>query len=232
MPTLLNAQGGNTLGTYFMSHFDIELNYPARQVRFAPRPDQKQFAIPGESGIRLDVNDEDASDGWRVGNVYTDMPGIRTGIEPGDRILSIRGRSVQTLQRSVAQDALHGFAGDTVTITFQKPDERSDRKTVTGTYASASAISVPFSQIPSLGCRLSRNLQDHLFIGSVEEGSPAQKSGLREDDRVLSLNGERVERLSMVRIARILAETRHKPLIIVVARSGKEHTIRIEPPKD
>lgn len=64
-------------------------------------------------------------------------------------------------------------------------------------------------------------------IGGVQEGSPAEKSGLREDDRILSMNGNNVA--TWGDIAEIITKSEGREMIIRVSRGAEIRTFRLTP---
>jgi regulator of sigma E protease len=64
-------------------------------------------------------------------------------------------------------------------------------------------------------------------VGEVQEGMPAQKSGLTKGDEVLAINGAAVE--SWDKMAEIITASEGKTLTLTVAREGTSEVVKITP---
>lgn len=64
-------------------------------------------------------------------------------------------------------------------------------------------------------------------IGKVSENSPAQKSGLQSDDKIISINGNKVE--TFQQIGENILKTNGEDLTIVINRGGNEQTVTVSP---
>jgi regulator of sigma E protease len=64
-------------------------------------------------------------------------------------------------------------------------------------------------------------------VGEVQEGMPAQKSGLTKGDEVLAINGSAVE--SWDKMAEIITASEGKTLTLTVAREGISEVVKITP---
>jgi serine protease Do len=66
-----------------------------------------------------------------------------------------------------------------------------------------------------------------VVIGMVDHDSPAGKAGLREHDVILSLDGQKVDNVEMLRRA-IRATTPGKTVPVVVSREGQQMTFNVQ----
>ena len=123
----------------------------------------------------------------------------------------IESKSTQTrLNYAVPNDLLHKFLiGEPIKITTPK--------TLTGGKA------VLGIRLFTLGGR-----RAPAYIDRVKPGSPAAKAGLRSDDLILSIGGERIRYASEYK--KILAQlTPGKPVTIIVKRKAKAVTVQVTP---
>ncbi len=131
--------------------------------------------------------------GMRVRSVYPSSPAEGAGLEPGDVVVSVNGRPVEsredfdTLLSSVAP-------GGTATIEVRR--ENRTRK------VTLRAAGVP----KDLGLEVLRReigisvaqVRGGLFVTSVARESPADRKGLERGDALLAVNGSRVGSLDEV----------------------------------
>ena len=80
---------------------------------------------------------------------------------------------------------------------------------------------------PALSKALSLPARDGALITAVNEGSPAQKGGLKEEDVVLAIDGERVN--SSTTLTRIIALKRPDATVALsVVRAGKPSEVKVK----
>jgi carboxyl-terminal processing protease len=76
------------------------------------------------SGVGLIVSEH--PDGLRIVEVYDDTPARRAGLEPGDVIVAVEGRSLKGVNQTTATDRIKGPPGTDVTITVRRDRRRKD----------------------------------------------------------------------------------------------------------
>lgn len=89
------------------------------------------------------------------------------------------------------------------------------------------ASAAPDGEAPAvyIGISLSQR-QGEVVVGGIDEGSPAEKAGLREADLIVSADGKRItDRESLVRIIR--GKQPDDVVVLKVERAGKRHDIRV-----
>ena len=69
--------------------------------------------------------------------------------------------------------------------------------------------------------------EDAVVVGRVEAGLPAAKAGIKEDDRIVALNGQSVH--SLETIIDDLQRTKDQPIDLTVLRSGQELHFKMSP---
>lgn len=124
-----------------------------------------------------------------VGEVLADSPAAKAGILTGDKILQINGNPV------------NGFAGslDSITESIILSKGRQIEFTVERKGAAA-----PLTLVSEFKTEKTKWFQrpglrqvgigpefDHLELGSIIKGSPAEKAGFKEGDTLVSMNGQK-----------------------------------------
>ena len=66
-------------------------------------------------------------------------------------------------------------------------------------------------------------------IGGVQSGSPAEKAGIKPDDRILSIDGVSVSEFT--EIGEVIAKTKDKAVDVVIERDNQEKTLNLTPEK-
>ena len=148
-----------------------------------------------------------------VGLVESGSPAEVAGIEPGDRVLSIDGEEVTAFKDIKRMEVVN--PEKTLTYVVQRGDEQKeidvDIKKGEDEPMGVSGINEPYPAI----------------VGRVQEGSPAEEAGLQTKDRVLSINGKRIE--LWAELVNTVKENEGDPLTIALLREGKEITKRVTP---
>jgi regulator of sigma E protease len=148
-----------------------------------------------------------------VGVVSANSPAERAGLKPGDRIISVADHSVDTWEQFLItigarphrdvpiQFLRNGVAMTKIVVPESTPHSKFD--------------------IGDIGV-----LPDvHPRVPSVVPGDPAERSGIKPGDVVVSVNGEPITFSSQLRDA--IAKRPNQPLKFVVLRDGKPHTVEV-----
>jgi regulator of sigma E protease len=151
-----------------------------------------------------------------VGSVTADSPAAGVDIQPGDRIVRVGDRSVETWQQFFV--AIGSRADRETTLTLDRKGQQIER-TVTPV--------VPPGQnqfeIGDIGV-----LPDiHPHVRSVSPGEPAEKAGLKTGDIVLAVNDKRVNVSSQLKEA--IAKHPEETISMLILRDGREQTITATP---
>lgn len=235
----------------------------------APRPAARVY-VNGESmanrpylGIVLRGSDGPADTlGLLVAEVEADLPAAKAGITSGARLVSIDGVDLRLDPRDVGDDAAGRVpesrlrrqlerkeSGDTVTLVVLTDGRRETKRVALGespmarTFRTISnarrVVGVGFSQ------RGSMRDTAGLLITSVTSGGAAEKAGLTEGDRVVSIDGldlrvpatdagtaEGVEaRVSRFRRA-LEAARDSQPIRLDVISEGRRRTVSVIPSRE
>ena len=147
-----------------------------------------------------------------VGAVEHGSPGEKVGIQPGDRLLTVDGREVDTWEQAYLQIGTKPDREIPITIL------RDGRTIAVSVYATGDKYEVgDIGVLP--------NVAPH--VQSLFPGDPAQRAGLKAGDEILAVDGQRVV------FARQLSESMRgkvgKPVDLLVRRHGQEMHFTVTP---
>ncbi len=177
----------------------------------------------GRLGVTLlDVDQEladtlnlDAAGGAIVREVIPDSAAEQAGIEPGDVIVRVNDKEIKTSNDLINAVGLRAV-GEEVTLEIVGEDGRSRMvEAVLGGLVAATGDDIH----PALtGASLTDSDSDNLegvLVETIEEGSTAQRSGLRADDMIVAVNRVRVRNIEQLR-----KEADGQSLIVLHIRRG------------
>ena len=148
-----------------------------------------------------------------VGQVAPGSPAEKSGIRPGDRIVSVAGRDVKTWEQfSIAVGT------------------RPNRETPIVIERDGKQISTIVTPAPQTRYEIGDIgvLPDsHPHVGSILPGSPAEKAGLKTGDVILKVDNTVVTFRSQ--LIDIISKKANTPVTMTIARNGVEQTVQITP---
>jgi regulator of sigma E protease len=150
-----------------------------------------------------------------IGVVNADSAAARAGLRSGDRILAVNNEETPTWEDFFM--AIGSKPDRDVELTIVR-DGREERVTVrpeAQTRYEIGDIGVLPDVYPS--------------IQSVMPGEPADRAGLKPNDVILSINGQRVVFASHVQ--EIIGQNAEKPIEVLVRRDGAEQSLTVVPKK-
>ena len=160
-----------------------------------------------------------------VGEVVKDSPAFKAGIQSGDKIIEINGQRVNGFAGSLDSicEAIILSKGAKIEFLVERKGEPT-----------------PIMRVSEFETKKTKWFQrgglrqvgigpefDHLELGSILKGSPAEKAGLKEDDTLVSMNGEKFTTADAV-IAFIKGNGA-KPLDVEILRDGKALKFTVTP---
>jgi regulator of sigma E protease len=156
--------------------------------------------------------------------VYLDKPAVLDGVKPGsaaaqaglqsgDRIVKVDNIENPTWEQLEPRVWLS--PNQPLTITVQRGNQVFD-KTIT-------PKAVTSSEVGSAGWFP----EDSVVVGRVEPNLPAAKAGIKEEDRIVALNGEPVHSLESVIDS--LQQSKDQPVDLTVERGGQTLHFRMSP---
>lgn len=129
------------------------------------------------------------------------------GIKVGDRVVNFEGVENPSWDR-IKQEALL-IPEKQVPITVERNGQKLNLN-ITPTKVTEKGQSAGF---------LEMDVDAGVFIGNVEPNTPAQEAGMQSVDRILSINGEKVE--STQAIKDLVQKYKENPIKVTVERQGK-----------
>jgi regulator of sigma E protease len=148
-----------------------------------------------------------------VQGVRKDSPAQQAGIQAGDRIVKIDGIENPTWDQ--VQPRVWLSPNQELQVTIQRGNETL-QKTLT-------PKAVTTSEVGSVGWFP----EEPVVVGRLDPGLPAAKAGMKEDDRIVSLNGKPVP--SIESMIESLQQSQSKPVDIQVERGGQMMSFHLQP---
>jgi regulator of sigma E protease len=150
-----------------------------------------------------------------VGNVAASSPAAAVGIQPGDRILTVAGRSVETWEDFFI--AVGTRPNREVEITFERAGREFSRR------VTPSASNQSQFEIGDIG--VMPNVHPRLI--SLNPGEPAEQAGLKVGDIVIAVNGQPM--MLRTQLIEAIKKYPNQPISITVQRAGAQEMIQVTP---
>lgn len=140
-----------------------------------------------------------------IDSVRINSPAADAGLQPGDRIIQVDGIKNPTWEQ--LQPRVWLSPNQPLTVTVQRGDQVFD-KTLVPKAATSSEIGTAgwFPEIP-------------VVVGQIEADLPAAKAGIKEEDRIVSMNGQPVH--SIEGMIDSLQQTKSQPVDLTVLRGDQ-----------
>ena len=148
-----------------------------------------------------------------VGVVEPNSAAARGGILPGDRILSVDGKTVDNWEDLLIDISMK--PDRPVTVSLQRNGET---RTLTAT---------PVSEGRYESGELGVKPDTHPYVYSVVSGGVAERAGFKAGDVVVSIDGSRVSDEAALR--KIISASADRELLFLVKRDGREMELRATP---
>jgi regulator of sigma E protease len=156
------------------------------------------------------VYDEPPVIGW----VLKDTPASRAGFEVGDRITRIDGVENPTWEQVGLKEALS--PGQPLDVQIDRDGKTLDK-----------TIVPEATGVDEIGFAGWTPKESSVTITDLVEGMPAEKAGLKEGDRILTMDGKPVPALAAM--IESLKVTRDQPITLTVLREGQPKTFTVQP---
>jgi regulator of sigma E protease len=148
-----------------------------------------------------------------IGHVMPDTPAAKAGIQDGDRIVKLDGKSNPTWEDVEMKEAVSAFRAMHLTV------ERNGKRFDT-------------SVTPVLSERLGGGYagwdeRGEVQFSGVEPGYPAEKAGIKEGDSLLAVDGQPIH--SSIKFHQIAESSNGKPLLLELLRDGKNFQVEVQP---
>jgi len=148
-----------------------------------------------------------------IQGVRKDSPAARAGIQAGDRIIKIDGIDNPTWEQ--VQPRVWLSPNQPLTVTIQRGDQVFQKTLV--------PKAVTTSEVGSAGWFP----EEPVVIGRLDPDLPAAKAGLKEDDKIVALNGQPVP--SIESMIESLQQTKQQPVDVTVLRNNQTLSFRLQP---
>jgi len=137
----------------------------------------------------------------------------QAGLQPGDRIVKVDGIDNPTWEQ--LQPRVWLSANQPLTVSIQRGDQIFQKTIVPQPVTS--------SEVGSAGWYP----EEPVVVGRVESDTPAAKAGIREDDRIVAMDGQSLT--SIENMIERLQETKDKPVDLTVIRGGQTLSFNLKP---
>jgi regulator of sigma E protease len=144
-----------------------------------------------------------------IEGVKRDSAADKAGLQPGDRIVKVEGIQNPTWEQ--LQPRVWLSPNQPLAITVQRGDQTFQKTIV--------PLAVTSSEVGSAGWFP----EDPVIVGQVEANSPAATGGLKEDDKIIDLDGKPL--VSIETMIERLQQTKEKPVELTVIRRGQQLTL-------
>jgi regulator of sigma E protease len=148
-----------------------------------------------------------------VQGVRKDSPAQQAGIQAGDRIVKIEGIENPTWEQ--VQPKVWLSPNQPLQVDVQRGDQVLQKTLV--------PKAVTSSEVGSAGWFP----EEPVVVGRLDPDLPAAKAGIKEDDRIIALNGKPVP--SIESMIESLQQSKSQPVNIEVERGGKKLTFQLQP---
>ncbi len=184
------------------------------------------LALTAAVGVSIFGKPADIVPTTTVGWVEPDSPGAKAGFQRGDRITAINGVPVSVWDGTLDSIQLNIVTsrGSQIEFTVDRPDQ--------GLKTLSSEFKIPETQwwerraVRQVG--ISPMGKGPVTVGGFNgKNPPAQVGGLKEGDKVLTLNGEPV--VADMQVYHFLRNNGDKPVEFGIEREGKPETFTITP---
>ena len=160
-----------------------------------------------------------------VGTVVEKSPAAKAGIQTGDKILAINGRTVNGFQGTLDSitEGIVLSKGKQIVFTVARPGVAEPLKIVSE-FKTDKTQWFQRSGLRQVG--IGPEIQ-HIELGVLSKGSPAEKAGFQEGDRLVTLNGQTYKDTAAAVAAIKAAGT--QPVVFEITRKGKPLTLTVSP---
>jgi regulator of sigma E protease len=148
-----------------------------------------------------------------IEGIKHDSPAAKAGLQPGDRVIKVDGINNPTWEQ--LQPRVWLSPNQPLDITIQRGDQVLQKTIVPQPVTS--------SDVGSAGWYA----EEPVIVGHVEPDTPAAQIGLREDDRIVAMNGNPL--ISIETMIERLQQTKNAPVELTVMRGNETLTLHVIP---
>lgn len=147
-----------------------------------------------------------------IGYVEPNSAASAAGFQKGDKILEVNGEHLKTWR-----DTNIAFQSNPDSLLKVKVERNGDIKT----------IEFKASSSPEVATAIGLGDPIEPKIGSVVDGTPAEKAGLKKGDKILSIN--RTEISDWYQMASIIKEKANQEITLIVERNSNQLEVKVTP---
>lgn len=148
-----------------------------------------------------------------IEGVKHDSPADKAGLRPGDRIVKIEDIDNPTWEQLKPREWLS--PNQPLSVSIQRGDQVFQKTVV--------PVAITSSKVGSAGWFP----EDPVIVGQTEAGTPAGNAGLKEDDRIVALDGKPLA--SIETMIEQLQQTKDKPVDLTVMRGNQTLNFHLTP---
>jgi len=148
-----------------------------------------------------------------IEGVKHDSPAAQAGLQPGDRIVKVDGIENPTWEQ--LQPRVWLSPNQPLTVTIRRGDQIFQKTIV--------PQAVTTSEVGSAGWFP----EDPVIVGQLEPNTPAARAGLKEDDRIVALDGKPL--VSIEAMIERLQQTKENPVDLTVIRGNQTLSFHLSP---
>ncbi|MFZ0436518.1 MAG: RIP metalloprotease RseP, partial [Candidatus Sulfotelmatobacter sp.] len=148
-----------------------------------------------------------------IEGVKHDSAAAQAGLQPGDRIIKVDGIENPTWEQ--LQPRVWLSPNQPLTITIQRGDQIFQKTIV--------PQSVTTSEVGSAGWYP----EDPVIVGQIEPNTPAAKAGLKQDDRIVAVDGKPM--VSIEAMIERLQQSKESPVDLTVLRGNQTLNFHLSP---
>ncbi len=196
---ILGGRGGGSVGIGFAIPVDMAMRLTRQIVEYGEVKRGRlgvivQDLTPDLAGA-LDI---DANSGALISQVLPDSAAADAGLQEGDVVTAVNGRSIDSAGDLRNEIGL-SRAGEKVELEYLRDGDRLVQEVVIRAVEAEISLKGPASKYLE-GATLGESSEDKMgvVVLKVEPGSGAWRSGLREQDVILSINRVRIQSLEDV----------------------------------
>lgn len=153
-----------------------------------------------------------------ISTVETDSPAQMAGWQPGDRIVSIDGETINSTSQAI--DVVNANTGEEITVVIQRGGETIE--------TSLTPRENPPVGQGSTGITFGDGRFSDVQVDEVRPDTPAAHAGLQSGDQIISINGIEIEAMAQ---AIVLMDSHiGQEITLVYARDGEQSTLEFTLP--
>lgn len=155
-----------------------------------------------------------------IGYVAAEMPAAKAGLQEGDKIIKINGEEVNGFGGSLDSIAerIVFSKGEKIILTIERPGV-GEMEVATGYHINEASNFTKRDGVRQIGI----GPVSDVIVGGLFKGGPAEFSGFKVEDKVLSIDGQKI--WSSSQFSGILQDNPNTLLDVKVLRDGKELTL-------